>query len=209
MSVGKQPDLAFEQPLWQTGCAWVAGIDEAGRGALAGPVSAAAVILPADLSIIARLPGVRDSKLMTPVQRAAWARVIKEQAVTYGIGFASPAEIDALGILAATRLAARRALDQLSCVPGHLLLDWLFLPECDQPQTSLVKGDRRCLSIAAASVLAKTSRDARMVALDREYPGYGLAGHKGYGTARHLAAIQRLGPTLIHRRSYRPVRMAS
>ena len=202
------PDLAFEQPLWQAGCAWVAGIDEAGRGALAGPVSAAAVILPPDPSISSRLSGVRDSKLMTPAQRTAWVGPICKNAVSYGVGFASPDEIDTVGIVPATRLAAWRALEQLNYVPGHLLLDWLFLPEVDQPQTSLVKGDQRSLSIAAASVLAKTARDALLVELDRDYPGYGLARHKGYGTRQHLAALQCLGPSPIHRRSYRPVLLA-
>ena len=202
------PGLDFEQPLWQAGCAWVAGIDEAGRGALAGPVSAAAVVLPADPSISSRLFGVRDSKLMTALQRATFARIIRDFAVSCGVGFASSEEIDTVGIVPATRLAAQRALQQLDCVPGHLLLDWLFLPDVDQPQTSLVKGDRRSLSIAAASVLAKASRDALMIELDCQYPGYGLAGHKGYGTERHRAALERLGPSPIHRRSYRPVLLA-
>jgi ribonuclease HII len=202
------PDLAFEQVLWLSGCAWVAGIDEAGRGALAGPVSAAAVVLPADPSISSRLHGVRDSKLMTAAQRTTWARSICGWAVSYGIGFAGPEEIDSIGIVPATRLAAWRALDQLNCVPGHLLLDWLFLPDVDQPQTALVKGDRRSLSIAAASVLAKTARDQLLIELDCEYPGYELARHKGYGTRRHLEVLQRLGPSPIHRRSYQPVLLA-
>ena len=203
-----QPDLTFEQPLWHSGCAWVAGIDEAGRGALAGPVSAAAVILPDVPSLSDQLYGVRDSKLMTPAQRGSWAKAICQHAVAYAVGFASADEIDTLGIVPATRLAAWRALEQLACVPGHLLLDWLFLPEVDLPQTSLVKGDRRSLSIASASVLAKTARDALLVELDEQYPGYGLARHKGYGTAQHLAALKRQGPAPIHRRSFEPVRLA-
>jgi ribonuclease HII len=203
-----RPDLYFELPLWRAGCSCVGGIDEAGRGALAGPVSAAVVVLPANPFLPERLSGVNDSKLMTADQRHTWAEVICQQAEAFAVGFAAASEIDALGILPATRLAASRALDQLSCTPGHLLLDWLFLPEVELPQTSLVKGDQRSLSIAAASVLAKTARDILMVELDREYPGYELSRHKGYGTARHLAALQNLGPSPIHRYSYQPVRLA-
>lgn len=203
----QQPDLSFELALWQAGCLWVAGIDEAGRGALAGPVSAAAVVLPADPALTRRLSGVRDSKLMTASQRGTWSQSIRQQAVSWAVGFAGADEIDRLGIVPATRLAAWRAVEQLVCIPGHLLLDWLFLPEIELPQTALVKGDRRSLSIAAASVLAKTARDALLVELDRQYPGYGLARHKGYGTAHHLEALQHLGPAPVHRRSYQPVRL--
>ena len=197
------PDLNYEQPLWTAGVGRVGGIDEAGRGPLAGPVAAAVVILPAHPSLPEQLDGVRDSKQMTPHQRQNASARIQEAALAYAVGFAEAAEIDALGILPATRLAAWRALQALVIIPEHLLLDCLFLPEVDIPQTSLIKGDRRSLSIAAASVLAKTARDARLEAMEEEYPGYGFARHKGYGTAAHREALQRLGPCLEHRRSFR------
>lgn len=189
--------------MWEAGWLRVGGIDEAGRGALAGPVSAAVVILPNNPRVIESLSGVRDSKQMTPRQRAHWAEEIRQQACAWGVGFASAQEIDTLGIIPATRLAASRALALLPQPPLYLLLDYLLLPACDLPQTALVKGDCRSLSIASASVLAKTSRDQRMVELDLEYPGYGLAVHKGYGTAAHLAALQCQGPSPIHRLTFR------
>jgi ribonuclease HII len=197
------PDLSFEQALWAAGVSRVGGIDEAGRGPLAGPVAAGVVILPPHPEIMERLAGVRDSKQMTPAQRQAACLRIQEAALGYAVGFAEAAEIDEMGILPATRLAAWRALQALELAPKHLLLDYLFLPEVDLPQTSLIKGDCRSLSIAAASVLAKTARDARLVKLEEEYPGYGFARHKGYGTAAHRAALQRLGPCPQHRRSFR------
>ena len=197
------PDLSFEQALWAAGVGRVAGIDEAGRGPLAGPVAAAVVILPPDPDLVARLAGVRDSKQMTPSQRQSACPRIQVTALGTAVGFAEAAEIDELGIMPATRLAAWRALQALEECPEHLLLDYLFLPEVDLPQTALIKGDRRSLSIAAASVLAKTARDARMAALEEEYPGYGFARHKGYGTASHREALRRLGPCPQHRRSFR------
>jgi ribonuclease HII len=195
------PTLEFEQVLWQSDVARVAGIDEAGRGAWAGPVCAAAVVLPPDASLLQRLDGVRDSKLMTPAQRDAWAPVIKACALSWGVGFASAGEIDTLGILPATRLAALRALE--ACPADHLLTDLLLFRELELPQTALVRGDRRSLSVAAASVLAKTARDAQMIELEEEYPGYGFARHKGYGTQVHQAALARLGLCREHRRSFR------
>jgi ribonuclease HII len=197
------PDLSFEQALWAAGVSHVAGIDEAGRGPLAGPVAAGVVILPPHPEIIERLAGVRDSKQMTPHQRQNASARIREVALASAVGFAEASEIDALGILPATRLAAWRALQALAIIPQHLLLDCLFLPDIDLPQTSLIKGDCRSLSIAAASVLAKTARDARLVQLEEQYPGYSFARHKGYGTAVHRAALQRLGPCPQHRRSFR------
>ncbi|MEW5872004.1 MAG: ribonuclease HII [Chloroflexota bacterium] len=199
------PDLSFESTLWQAGTQFVAGIDEAGRGAWAGPVAAAALVLPADPSIAMQLSGVRDSKEMKPAEREYWAGQLVKLALAYGVGFASPAEIDELGIVPATRLASQRALAGLNIPVQHLLLDFLQLPDLALAQTPLVKGDARSLSIAGASVLAKTSRDARMCALDVQYPDYGFAAHKGYGTARHRAALLRLGPCPVHRRSFRPV----
>lgn len=196
------PDFAFEAPLWESGLRLVAGIDEAGRGALAGPVAAAALIFPPNPDLFPQLSGVRDSKQMSAVQREDWAARLPGLALAWGVGFASHQEIDELGIVPATRLAVQRALEALAVCPEHLLVDYLDLPACPLPQTALVKGDARSLSIAAASILAKTGRDARLRALDREYPGYGFAGHKGYGTAAHCAALARLGPCAIHRRTF-------
>jgi ribonuclease HII len=200
-----EPTLEYEQNLWAAGVRYVAGIDEAGRGPLAGPVTAAAVILPPDLSIAGQLRGVRDSKQMNPGQREVWAVRLKKQVLAYAIGFASAQEIDVLGILPATRLAVQRALQGLSLSPEHLLLDFLELPDDPRPQTSLVKGDARSLSIAAASVLAKTARDALLCELARQYPGYGFEAHKGYSTPAHRLALARLGPCPIHRRSFQGV----
>lgn len=197
-----EPDLSFELELWKTGHTAVAGIDEAGRGALAGPVTAAAVILPPDVSVMQALWGVRDSKQMTPEQREIARWKILDCATCWGVGFASAAEIDQMGILPATQLAASRALAALRISPGHLLLDYLHLPEVPTPQTALVKGDCRSLSIAAASVLAKTCRDALLRQMEKEYPGYGFASHKGYGTQAHRQAIWRLGPCPEHRLSF-------
>ena len=201
------PTLEFEQNLWSDGFAHIAGIDEAGRGAWAGPVSAAAVILPPDPSLMQILARVRDSKLMTPLERETWAPRIQSAALAWGVGFASAEEIDTLGILPATKLAATRALDTLGPPPGrlfpdYLLTDYLIFPEIDLPQTALVKGDQRSLSVAAASVLAKTARDAYMRELDGQYPGYGFARHKGYGTRIHREALDKSGPCGIHRKSF-------
>ncbi|MFM8320819.1 MAG: ribonuclease HII, partial [Chloroflexota bacterium] len=142
------PDLAFESSLWAQGVVWVAGIDEAGRGALAGPVCAAAILLPPSRHMAAVLCGVRDSKQMTPAERHLWAGRLRGLAAAYGVGFAGASEIDAIGIAPATRLAMRRALDELCLPPQHLLVDYLPLPEIALPQTSLVKCDARSLSIA-------------------------------------------------------------
>lgn len=202
----RSPSLSLEAPLWAAGLLHVAGLDEAGRGAWAGPVSAAAVILPPDPACLQQLSGVRDSKLMTSQQRARWAGEIRACALSCAVGLASAEEIDALGIVPATRLAMRRALEQLAPAPQHLLIDALRLPDISLPQSALIKGDRRSLSIAAASVLAKTARDALLVELDALYPAYGFAAHKGYGTARHQGALQQCGPCEIHRRSFAPIR---
>ncbi|MEW6180326.1 MAG: ribonuclease HII [Chloroflexota bacterium] len=203
------PALRDEEQLWQSGCRLVAGLDEAGRGAWAGPVFAAAVILPPVADIAARLEGVRDSKQMTPNQRERWAEKIKQLAAYWGVGEASGEEIDCYGILPATRLAMQRALQACGITPAHLLIDALRLPEVNIPQTALIRGDQRSLSIAAASVLAKTARDAWMRAQEERYPGYGFAAHKGYGTARHRAALERFGPCPLHRRSFAPVKKLS
>jgi ribonuclease HII len=196
------PDLAFEKALWVQGIVRVAGIDEAGRGAMAGPVAAGAIILPTNCELEFYLEGVRDSKEMTPASREQWAGRLAEVALACAVGFAGPDEIDALGIVPATRLAVSRALDGLAVIPQHLLVDYLALPEIALPQTSLVKGDARSLSIAAASILAKTARDALMRSLDLQYPGYGLGMHKGYGTSIHRLAIDRFGLSPVHRQSF-------
>lgn len=199
------PDLRFEGDLWASGLCRVAGLDEAGRGAWAGPVSAGAVILPPSPDISAKLNHVRDLKQMSPAERAFWAEEIKTYAAAWGVGFATHVEIDELGIVPATRLAMERALTALCLPPEHLLIDALTLQICT-PQTALIKGDARSLSIAAASVLAKTSRDALMIQLDTHYPDYGFARHKGYGTALHWAALRRIGPCVEHRFSFAPVK---
>lgn len=198
----EEPDLSFEGALWKAGLVHVAGIDEAGRGALAGPVAAAAVILPPKAEIAARLKGIRDSKQMTVDRRETGREQILQYAASWGVGFAAAEEIDQMGIIAATRLAASRALEQLIVNPAHLLLDYLFLPENPLPQTALIKGDCRSLSIAAASVLAKTSRDAILGELELVYPGYGFSSHKGYGTQAHREALRRLGISPVHRTSF-------
>jgi ribonuclease HII len=196
------PDLSFEMALWQAGLTFVAGIDEAGRGALAGPVAAAAVVLPAETQILNSLQGIRDSKQMTANQREEGrARIIKH-AVTWGVGYATVEEIDQCGILPATRLAATRAIEVLEPMPVHLILDYLFLPEVSISQTALIKGDCRSLSVAAASVMAKTSRDAIMRDLDQNFPGYDFAKHKGYGTVAHRDALYHLGASPAHRLSF-------
>ena len=218
----KFPTLAYEQSFWDAGYTQIAGIDEAGRGAWAGPVCAAALILPPDPTLIHRLNQVRDSKLMTPRSRETWAPRIRLAALTWGVGFASSQEIDALGILPATKLAATRALASLSSsplplipdtlipnhlipnplIPNYLITDYLIFPELEWNQTALVKGDRLSLSVAGASVLTKTARDALMRLADSQYPGYGFARHKGYGTRLHQLSIRQLGLCEIHRKSF-------
>lgn len=199
----RYPDLTYETNLWPY-YRHIAGLDEAGRGALAGPVAVGAVILPHDkASLLRALDGVRDSKQMTPLERESLAPHIKEVALTWSVGFASAEEIDSQGIVPATRLAALRALYGLSLTPQYLLTDFrLELPQLDISQTALVKGDALCLSIAAASVLAKTARDQFMCDLDLHYQGYGLGKHKGYGTQAHRSAMKRLGISAIHRKTF-------
>ncbi len=200
------PSLEAESALWDLGCRCVAGIDEAGRGAWAGPVTAAAVILPPNQVIQAELSGVRDSKQMTAREREHWVVRIKEIAVGWSTGLATNHEIDQLGILPATRLAMQRALEGLTCPPGHLLIDAVRLPGLDIPQTAFIKGDALVLSIACASVLAKTCRDGLMVELGNQYPMYGFARHKGYGTAFHRSALAEHGPCAEHRFTYKPLK---
>lgn len=199
------PNREWEERLWCAGIEHVAGLDEVGRGPLAGPVVAAAVVLPrgADWPWLAE---VRDSKLLTAARRETLAPAIHEHAVAVGIGVAAAAFIDRFGIVPATRRAMGRALSDLVVQPQHLLIDALRLPAEPTPQTAIIHGDRLCLSIACASIVAKVARDRMMAVLDRYYLGFGLAQHKGYGTPAHLAALQLLGPSPIHRRSFAPVR---
>lgn len=200
-----KPTLKFESDLWDSGLQFIAGLDEAGRGALAGPVAVGAVILPSDKPLLSRtLSRVRDSKQLTPLQRDSIAPAIKDIALAWSVGFADADEIDSQGIVRATRLAAIRALHQFSISPQYLLTDFrLELPQLDISQTSIVKGDAHCLSIACASILAKTERDALMRELDERHPGYGLAKHKGYGTQAHRSALRRLGLSSVHRKTFR------
>jgi ribonuclease HII len=192
---------AQEEEFWARR-RYVAGVDEAGRGPLAGPVVAAAVILdPAR-----RIVGLRDSKLLTVLQRRRLARLIREHALGWAVCRVGPSRIDADNILEATRYAMRRALSRLTVLPAAVLVDGrLRLPGIPWPQRAIVRGDRRCASIAAASILAKVVRDAFMLRADRLYPGYGFGLHKGYGTASHIEALDRLGPCPIHRRSFHGV----
>jgi len=201
------PTLTLEQELLAQGFVHIAGLDEAGRGAWAGPVVAAAVILPLRRKRLPEeLQGVRDSKLLSPRRREELFDVIWKRAFSVGIGVVGPEEIDTRGIVPATRQAMRLALARLEAVPQYLLIDYLLLPEVDVPQRAVVHGDARCLSIAAASIIAKVHRDRLMVELDERFPGYGFAQHKGYGTPAHRAALTRLGPSPIHRLTWTPCR---
>lgn len=200
-----KPDLKFEKELWGEGFHVIAGLDEAGRGAWAGPVYAGAVVLPTDERICDLLSGVRDSKQMTPRERWRWEGCIKSASIAWSVGSASESEIDESGIVEATCLAMQRALDQLVYPPDHLLIDYISLHDCKCPQLSLPKGDCQSLSIAAASVLAKTARDAYMISLDAQYSGYGFRTNMGYGTPEHQMALKNFGVLPIHRRSFAPI----
>ena len=196
--------LAYEQTQWSAGLLHVAGVDEAGMSPLAGPVVAAAVILPRG----ARIPEVDDSKKLDATTRERLAPRIREMAISWAIGVCEVGEIDRLNIYYAGLIAMRRAVLGLAIRPEAMLIDARRLRELDIPQQAIVHGDAKSLSIAAASILAKTSRDARMIDLDSQYPGYGFAKHKGYGVREHRRAIDRLGVTPIHRRSFGPIMRA-
>lgn len=203
------PDLSLERLMAaEYSAAWVAGVDEAGRGALAGPVYAAAVIIPCDDdNYIERLRGVQDSKLLTAATRAQMFDLITDCVPVYAVGHASAEWIDQHGIISATRRAMTQAIRQLTPAAEAVLVDGpLRLAAVNMPQWPIVRGDRRSLSIAAASILAKVSRDRYMIELDRRFPEYGFNRHKGYGTAEHLMALGRLGPCPEHRRSFAPLR---
>ena len=190
--------FAWERRAQEQGLGPVCGIDEAGRGPLAGPVCAAAVILPLDCHI----DDLNDSKKLTEKKREALFPLIQEKALAWGIGWASAEEIDAINILQATFLAMKRAVEQLSVQPGWALVDGNRMPPLDIPGETVVKGDAQCASIAAASILAKVSRDRLLEEWDTLYPEYGFAKHKGYGTKAHYDAILRHGVLPIHRKSF-------
>ena len=198
-----RPTLDRELQLIQSGHALIAGIDEAGRGAWAGPVVAAAVIL--NLPEASSLREVNDSKQLSPRQRDRLYQIIVDQCLTYGIGQGSVAEIDELGILPATRLAMQRAAAALSPQPDALIIDAVRLPQVNKPQTVFNFADSISVSVAAASILAKVTRDRLLIDLDAQYPAYQFTRHKGYGTQIHRAALQSVGPCAIHRRSFKPI----
>lgn len=203
------PNLQYEQTaLEQWGVMHVAGLDEAGRGSIAGPVVAAAVMLPLDEpDLLGRLAGVDDSKRLNEHRREALQELILETALTSSVGSSSAKEIDDHGIIAATKLAMRRALEQLQPAAQFLLIDGrLRLSRVNLPQQSIIRGDSASLSIAAASILAKVSRDREMRRQDERYPHYGFTRHKGYGTPEHMAALAVYGPCPLHRRSFAPLR---
>lgn len=194
--------LVEEEKLWKKGYLLLAGIDEAGRGPLAGPVVAAACILPAKFD----LPGLNDSKMLTESKREKLFVQIQTQAVDFAIGSAEPAEIDGLNILQATKLAMKRSVEGLTVRPHYLLIDALNLPNVPLPQLGLIRGDRLSASIAAASILAKVTRDHLMTELHSLYPEYMFSKNKGYGTNEHMLVLNRLGPCPLHRKSFAPVK---
>ena len=180
------------------GCSLICGVDEAGRGPLAGPVAAGAVILPKDCTILY----LNDSKKLSEKRREELFLEIREKAVSYSVGIVGPERIDEINILQATYEAMRQAVSGLGVVPDLLLNDAVTIPELAIPQVPIIKGDAKSVSIAAASILAKVTRDHLMEEYDRQFPQYGFAKHKGYGTAAHVAAIREFGPCPIHRRSF-------
>ncbi|MCD6390542.1 MAG: ribonuclease HII [Dehalococcoidia bacterium] len=201
----QRPNLDHENKLKSQGYMLIAGIDEAGRGALAGPVVASAVILPHP----ANLPWfelVRDSKELNSRKRESLFDLINKEAVAVGIGIVTPQVIDSINIFKATKLAMMQAVENLSEQPNFLLIDRLSLSQCPIPQEGITRGDKTCLSIACASIMAKVTRDRMMEEFDQIYPGYGFAQHKGYGTMKHISCLQKLGPSPIHRRYFAPVR---
>ena len=188
----------YEARAWKTGVSRLAGIDEAGRGPLAGPVVAAAVIIGPER----RIKGLADSKLLTAEQREALFHLISERALAVGVGIIDHETIDRINILQATRLAMTDALARLAVSPDFVITDFVALRDLACPQRNLVDGDARCASVAAASIIAKVTRDRLMVEADRNYPEYGFARHKGYATPEHLAALDRWGPCPLHRRTF-------
>jgi len=200
----KLPTFDQEAALQAQGYRLIAGVDEVGRGALAGPVMAAAVILPLGVDF-PWLGSVRDSKQLSPKQRERVFDQVQRAGIPFGLGSVPHATIDEVGIVQATRMAMAQAVESLPSRPDFLLVDALSLPEVDLPQKGIIRGDQLSFSIACASIVAKVSRDRQMMELDGMYPGYGLARHKGYGTRQHLQCLGQLGPCAIHRRSFAPV----
>ncbi len=202
--------LIFERGLWRQNLAHVAGVDEAGRGPLAGPVVAAAVVLPShwlDTSMDERLRDLNDSKQLTETQRENYFAILTAHPeIRFAIAVVDAETIDRINILQATHRAMNEALEQLTPPPQHVLVDGRAVKTMRFPQTALVKGDAKSYSIAAASVLAKVTRDRMLVEFHAQFPGYGFAEHKGYGTPQHLAAIKKFGACPIHRRSFAPIR---
>lgn len=206
MNPKSTPHTRTEMAFWNAGCRYVAGLDEAGRGPWAGPVYAASVVLPRTDDLPPRLEGVRDSKTLSERQRERLLDRIREVALAVGVGWTTAAEIDEIGIVPATHLAMTRALDAMDLAPEALILDALTLPDVALPQRGFPRADAHSLSVAAASIVAKVSRDRWMVdTAEVDHPGYGFARHKGYGTRQHRAALQQLGVCAIHRRSFKPV----
>jgi ribonuclease HII len=206
----QEPDLQEEMALYTEGYRHIAGLDEAGRGSWAGPVVAGAVILPINRPDLSQeLEGVRDSKQLTPRQREYLYGIIQSTALAVGVGIVPPDMIDELGIVPATRQAMGLAIVQLDLPPDFLLIDYLNLPGLPISQKSITHGDALSVSIAAASIVAKVTRDRLMVEMDATYPEYGFARHKGYGTRQHRESLFRLGPSPIHRLSYAPMRLMS
>jgi len=200
----RKPSFAEEKLLRSQGYLFIAGVDEVGRGALMGPVVAAAVILPSNFKAHWRSK-VRDSKQLKPSDRENLHDNIREAAISVGVGVQSNEIIDSIGIARATRLAMISAIQKLTPEPQYLLIDYFRIPEISMPQKGIVNGDGICFSIACASIIAKVTRDRMVVEMDGEYPGYGFAGHKGYGTREHLDCLRKIGPCRLHRRSFRPV----
>ncbi len=200
----QRPSFAEEEALLSRGIRLIAGVDEVGRGSIAGPIVAAAVILPDNLRA-SWLAGVRDSKQLSAAKREILAKHIKKTAVSVGIGVVNHRLIDALGIVRANKLAMELAINKLSPAPQYLLIDYLHLPAVPLPQKGITDGDCKCFSIACASIVAKVFRDEMMVKLDRLFSGYWLAENKGYCTEAHVAGLSRLGPSPIHRRTFQPV----
>ena len=205
--IAQHPSFIEEERLAEQGYRFIAGIDEVGRGPLAGPVVAAAVILPLNLDA-PWLPLVRDSKELTPKRRASLFPLIEAAAIAIGVGYTPPEVIDDQGIVRATRMAMRSAVACLPQPPDFLLIDFIALPELALSQRSITKGDSHSLSIACASIIAKVTRDGIMVELDEAYPGYGFARHKGYATREHLLSLRQLGACPIHRKCFAPVRFS-
>jgi ribonuclease HII len=205
--IGSRPSLDKEIALLEQGYRFVAGLDEAGRGAWAGPVVAAAVILPLNQPDLARtLSGLNDSKKLTANRRELFFAIIHEIALAVGVGQSPPALVDQINVVGATRYAMQQALTGLALPPDFLLLDHLKLPAVKLPQDAYPKADALSLTVAAASVIAKVTRDRLMIELEEQYPGYGFDRHKGYGTSVHRLALVRLGPCLLHRLSYQPLK---